>query len=113
MLVVALAALAAAYLLGRPTVSPELTPEQQQIVNEALAMILMYGAAAAASLALSSAALIQAWVLPAVLGQPFLRLYPRIRGQVLHPNISVAPGNVALQDLAAYFMYADSPSSDH
>lgn len=45
------------------------------VVREARAHLLLYGLAAVASVAAGSALLLWLWVLPALLGQPFLRLY--------------------------------------
>lgn len=45
------------------------------IRREALAMIAFYALAAGLSVAAGSAMLLHAWVLPLLLGQPFLRLY--------------------------------------
>ena len=50
-------------------------PEARAIVGEARAHLALYALAAAASLAAGSALLLWLWVLPALLGQPFLRLY--------------------------------------
>lgn len=55
-----------------PFVPPAARP---QIRREARAMLAGYGALAALSLAAGSAALLWAWVVPALLGQPVLRLY--------------------------------------
>lgn len=53
-------------------VPPRLKPA---IVREARAHLALYALAAAASLAAASPLLLWLWVLPALLGQPFLRLY--------------------------------------
>jgi fatty acid desaturase len=45
------------------------------LAREARAMLAGYAALAALSVATGSAALLWAWVIPALLGQPFLRLY--------------------------------------
>ncbi len=46
-----------------------------KVVREARLFLLAYGAIAAASIAAQSAVLFWVWVLPALLGQPFMRLY--------------------------------------
>ena len=46
-----------------------------RIVREARVLIAVYGALFAGSLYFGSDALLWAWMLPAILGQPFLRLY--------------------------------------
>ena len=48
---------------------------RRAVRREARVMLLLYGLIAAASLALGTVALAYAWLLPALLGQPFLRLY--------------------------------------
>ncbi len=48
---------------------------QGKVRMEAQAFLLVYGLTLAASLWLGSATLFYVWVLPALLGQPFLRLY--------------------------------------
>jgi fatty acid desaturase len=61
--------------LGR--VGEDFVPARLQpvIVRETRAHLALYGLAAAASLAAGSSLLLLLWVLPALLGQPFLRLY--------------------------------------
>jgi fatty acid desaturase len=55
---------------------PFIAPRQRlQIVREARLLVGAYALAALASTALSSPALLILWVAPALLGQPFLRLY--------------------------------------
>jgi fatty acid desaturase len=49
--------------------------QQAAVVREARRLLLFYGLLAAASLALQSWALVLYWVLPVLIGQPFLRLY--------------------------------------
>lgn len=46
-----------------------------KVLREAQMFLLAYGAIALASVAAQSAALFWVWVLPALLGQPFMRLY--------------------------------------
>ena len=46
-----------------------------KVANEARIMLLVYAAALVASVALQSAVLLWLWVVPVLLGQPFLRLY--------------------------------------
>ena len=46
-----------------------------KITREARRMLVGYGVLAAASVALGSSLLLFAWIVPALLGQPFLRLY--------------------------------------
>ena len=48
---------------------------RDQVRSEAQVMLLAYAGLAVLSVALSSTALLFVWVLPALLGQPFLRLY--------------------------------------
>jgi fatty acid desaturase len=48
---------------------------REKIIVEARLMMVIYVALAAASIAWQSAALLWYWILPVVLGQPFLRLY--------------------------------------
>ncbi len=43
--------------------------------REAQAMLIVYGLAIAASVSVGTTALLWAWIVPALLGQPFLRLY--------------------------------------
>lgn len=50
-------------------------PGRAKVAREARVMVALYGAAALVSIAAGSAVLLYVWVLPAVLGQPFLRLY--------------------------------------
>lgn len=50
-------------------------PARDKMRKESLAMVLAYGLLFGASIASGSAALIYVWLLPAVFGQPFLRLY--------------------------------------
>ena len=55
---------------------PFITPRQQpKIVREARLLLGVYALVALASIALSSPALLYLWVGPALLAQPFLRLY--------------------------------------
>ncbi|MGE0503248.1 MAG: fatty acid desaturase family protein [Rhizobiaceae bacterium] len=46
-----------------------------RVVREGRALVVFYATLAAGSVALGSAALLWAWVVPAILGQPFLRAY--------------------------------------
>jgi len=46
-----------------------------RVIREAWLMIALYGSIIAASFAFQTAALLYLWVIPAVIGQPFLRLY--------------------------------------
>ncbi|MDX1540149.1 MAG: fatty acid desaturase, partial [Geminicoccaceae bacterium] len=55
---------------------PLLRPrERRRAILEARLFLLIFGALAGLSLATSSALLLQLWIVPALLGQPFLRLY--------------------------------------
>lgn len=58
---------------GRETFVP--TSKRGLIQREAVAMLLVYAALLGASVAAHSALLLWIWLLPLVLGQPFLRLY--------------------------------------
>ncbi len=48
---------------------------RQEVIRESRATLAIYAAAGLASLAAGSAALLWYWVIPVLLGQPFLRLY--------------------------------------
>jgi fatty acid desaturase len=58
--------------VAEPFIAPRGRPA---IMREARVLLSLYLLAAAGSIALSSAALLYLWVGPALLGQPFLRLY--------------------------------------
>ena len=63
------------HALGRvdaPFIAPRLRP---RIAREARMLLALYAILAAGSLAVGSPALLWLWVVPALLGQPFLRLY--------------------------------------
>jgi fatty acid desaturase len=53
-------------------ISPRMTPK---IVREARLLLALYAALLAVSIALQSTALVWLWIVPALLGQPFLRLF--------------------------------------
>ena len=58
--------------VDEPFIAPRRRPK---VVREARLLLGLYALAALASIALSSPALLYLWVVPALLGQPFLRLY--------------------------------------
>jgi fatty acid desaturase len=63
------------HALGRvdaPYIAPGVRPK---IAREARALLALYGSLAAGSFAAGSPVLLWLWVVPALLGQPFLRLY--------------------------------------
>lgn len=63
------------HALGRvpePFIAPRMAPK---IVREARLLLALYAALLAASIALQTTALLWLWIIPALLGQPFLRLY--------------------------------------
>jgi fatty acid desaturase len=64
-----------AHALGRVTLSFAPARAHAELIREARLFIAIYAAAGAISIALRSDALLVYWILPAILGQPFLRLY--------------------------------------
>lgn len=62
---------------GRGKVNYDYVPEKarRRLVKEARIMILAYAVLLAGSLALQNSILLYGWVLPALIGQPFLRAY--------------------------------------
>jgi len=58
--------------VAQPFLAPRLVPA---VVREARLLLLFYAAIAAVSLALENAAALTYWIVPAVLGQPALRIY--------------------------------------